>query len=85
VAFPVFWRFDDDNSVSQLLLNTYYRERHVEGGSDWEFHLFPAFSFGSSPDGHFWKLLYGLAGYTRKGPTTKVYAGWIPITTSSSY
>jgi hypothetical protein len=79
VAFPVFWRFDDGNSVSQLLLNTYYQERKLRTGLDWQFHFFPAFSYGETPDGHWWKVLYGLAGYTRRGDMTKFHAAWIPF------
>lgn len=80
VAFPVYWRFSDRNSVSQLLLNTYYHERKLGGGRlDWEFHFFPAFSYGETPDGHWWNVLYGLAGYTRRGPSATVRALWIPI------
>ena len=40
-----FFRFSDDTSVSQLALNTYYKEKKVDGGTDWEFHFFPFFSF----------------------------------------
>ncbi|HNZ23191.1 MAG TPA: hypothetical protein PKL24_13685 [Polyangiaceae bacterium] len=79
VAFPVFWRFDDGNSVSQLLLNTYYQERKLRTGLDWQFHFFPAFSYGETPDGHWWKVMYGLAGYTRRGEMAKIYAAWIPF------
>lgn len=82
VGFPLFWRFDDGTSVTQLLGNTYYHERKLKQGLDWEFHFFPAFSYGETPDGHWWKVLYGLAGYTRKGTMTKMYAGWIPFTLS---
>ncbi|MBI5533755.1 MAG: hypothetical protein HY898_13630 [Deltaproteobacteria bacterium] len=82
VGFPVYWRFDDGDSVSQLALNTYYHERKLKQGLDWEFHFFPAFSYGETPDGHWWKVLYGLAGYTRKGVHTKMYAAWIPFTLS---
>ena len=82
VAFPVYWRFDDQNSVSQLLLNTYYHERKLRTGLDWEFHFFPAFSYGETPDGHWWKVLYGLAGYTRRGELSKFYAAWIPFVLS---
>ena len=53
-----------------------------DGGTDWEFHFFPAFSFGHSPTGHWWNVLYGLAGYTRRGNLVKVRALWIPITLS---
>jgi len=79
IAFPVYWRFDDGNSVSQLLLNTYYQERKLRTGLDWQFHFFPAFSYGETPDGHWWKVLYGLAGYTRRGEMAKFYAAWIPF------
>lgn len=77
VAFPFYWRFADRESVSQVLLNTYYHEK--KRGSDWQFHFFPAFSFGETPNGHFWNVLYGLAGYSREGTATKVRAMWIPF------
>ena len=80
VGFPLYWRFADEDSVSQLAANTYYHQRRVGTGLDWEFHFFPAFSYGESPDGHWWNILYGLAGYTRQGAMTKVRALWIPIT-----
>lgn len=84
VAFPLFWRFDDGDVVSQLLGNVYYHERKLRQGLDWEIHIFPAFSYGETPDGHWWKLLYGLAGYTRKGAMTKMYAAWIPFVLSEA-
>jgi hypothetical protein len=84
IAFPIYWRFADDTSVSQLLGNTYYHERRLGTGLDWEFHFFPAFSYGETPDGHWWNILFGLAGYTRRGPMTKARALWIPITLSSA-
>jgi hypothetical protein len=82
IALPLFWRFDEGDSVSQLALNTYYHERKLKEGLDWEFHFFPAFSYGETPDGHWWKVLYGLAGYQRKGLTTKMWAAWLPFTLS---
>jgi hypothetical protein len=84
IGFPLYWRFADDDAVSQLALNTYYHERRVGSGLDWEFHFFPAFSYGETPDGHWWNVLFGLAGYTRKGPMAKVRAFWIPITLSDA-
>jgi hypothetical protein len=84
VVFPFYWRFADDTSVSQLLGNTYYHERRVGTGLDWELHFFPAFSYGETPDGHWWNILFGLAGYTRRGPLAKVRALWIPITVSDA-
>ena len=29
----------------------------VAGGTDWEFHFFPVFSYGQSPTGHWWNVL----------------------------
>ncbi len=79
VALPLFFRFSDDTSVSQLVANTYYKEKKVDGGKDWEFHFFPAFSFGASPTGHWWNVLYGLAGYTQEGSASRMRLLYIPI------
>jgi len=82
VVFPAFWRFADQKEVSQLVGNVYYHEARLSSGTDWEFHVFPAFSYGETPDGHWWNILYGLAGYTRRGSLVKVRTLWIPITVS---
>lgn len=82
VAFPFYWRFADRESVSQVLLNTYYGQKKRSSGLDWQFHFFPAFSFGETPNGHWWNVLYGLAGYTREGTATKIRAMWIPFSLS---
>jgi hypothetical protein len=79
VAFPIYWRFSDREEVSQLVGNVYYHEQKLHNGLDWEIHFFPAFSYGETPDGHWWNILYGLAGYTRRGETTKMRTFWIPI------
>lgn len=79
VVFPVMFRFADQQTVSQLTLNTYYHETKVHGGTEWEFHFFPLFSYGESPSGHWWNVLYGLAGYTRDGTLSKMRALYIPI------
>jgi hypothetical protein len=82
VGFPLYWRFADRQSVNQLVGNVFYSEKKVAHGLDWQIHVFPAFSYGETPDGHWWNLLYGLAGYTRRGDLVKVRALWIPITLS---
>lgn len=84
VGFPVYWRFADDTAISQLVGNTYYHEKRVTHGLDWEVHVFPAFSYGETPNGHWWNILYGLAGYTRRGDFTQIRTLWIPITLSGS-
>lgn len=82
VVFPVYWRFSDRKHIYQLVGNTYYYEEKVRGGSEWEFHFFPVFSYGESPTGHWWNVLFGLAGYTRQGTMAKMRLGYIPITLS---
>jgi hypothetical protein len=84
VAFPIYWRFSDRQSVSQLVGNVYYHEQTKSSGSEWEVHIFPAFSYGETPNGHWWNLLYGLAGYSRRGSSTKMRALWIPIQLSGN-
>jgi hypothetical protein len=84
IGFPVFWRFAEEDTVSQLVLNTYYHQRKVAHGLDWQFHFFPLFSYGETPNGHWWNVMYGLAGYTRRGDFSQVRTLWIPITTSGS-
>jgi hypothetical protein len=79
VVFPFYWRFSDRESVSQLVGNTYYYEEKAKGGSNWEFHLFPVFSYGETPQGHWWNFLYGMAGYTRDGTMSKMRVGYIPF------
>lgn len=79
VVFPLYWRFAKQDSLSQLIGNVYYSEHKYKNGLDWQIHFFPLFSYGETPDGHWWNLLYGLAGYTREGTATKVRALWIPI------
>lgn len=78
VVFPVFWRFSDEKEVTQLVGNVYYHEKKLRSGLDWEVHIFPAFSYGETPSGHWWNVLYGLAGYTRQGTATTVRTLWIP-------
>jgi hypothetical protein len=81
VGFPVYWRFADGptDSVVQVAGNTLYMEKRVAGGTDWEFHLLPLFSYGQKPGGYFWNVLFGMAGYTRDGDSRQVRALWVPF------
>jgi hypothetical protein len=79
VVFPLYWRFSDRKGVAQLAGNTYYAEEEVTGGTEWEFHFFPLFSYGQSPTGHWWNVLYGLAGYTQDGTMAKMRVAYIPF------
>jgi hypothetical protein len=84
VGFPFYWRFSDLNSVTQIVGNMYYHEKKTHLGKEWEIHAFPAFSYGSTPDGHFFNVFYGLAGYSRRGAETTVRLLWIPIRTGAA-
>lgn len=80
VGFPVYWRFAGEaESVVQVAANSVYVQKRVAGGLDWQFHFAPLFSYGEHPEGHFWNVLFGLAGYSRSGPNATVRALWIPI------
>jgi hypothetical protein len=81
ICFPVYWRFVDgqNDSILQVAANTLYMQKRVGGGSDWQFHLLPLFSYGEDPNGYFWNVLFGLAGYSRHGRATEVRALWIPF------
>jgi hypothetical protein len=79
IGFPLYWRFAEDDHTSQLIGNVYYSEQKVRQGLDWQVHVFPFFSYGETPDGHWWNVLYGLAGYERRGSMTKLKTFWIPI------
>ncbi|MEQ8461393.1 MAG: hypothetical protein RLO52_14110 [Sandaracinaceae bacterium] len=83
VLFPFFWRFREGNTTSTLVLNVYHRERtRTDGSSEWEFHVFPFFSYGEySTGGHWWKIFYGLAGYERRGPYGITTLAYIPFQT----
>ncbi len=79
LALPFYFRMSDDTSVTQVAFNTYYHEKQVAGGTDWEFHFFPLFSYGQSPTGHFWNVLYGLTGYSREGTSSRMKVLYIPF------
>lgn len=80
IALPVFFRFEDEESITQLALNTFYKEK--KGTGDWQFHFFPFVDFGATRKGHYWNLLYGLAGFEREGTKARMKAFYFPITLS---
>jgi hypothetical protein len=79
IGFPLYWRFAEEDNVTQVAANTLYIQKRVAGGIDWQFHLLPLFSYGENPQGYFWNLLFGLAGYERAGSYARVKAFWVPI------
>jgi len=83
VVAPLFWRFKNPKGLDQVIGNTYYGEKKTPQGTEWQFHFFPLFSFGETPRGHWWNILYGLAGYTQEGTYSKMRLAYIPITLSN--
>lgn len=75
----VFVRIRSLDALHQVLLNTYYAERYYPNGKSWEFHLLPLFSYGQSPSGHFWNVLFGLTGFSREGSKSTLRLFWAPI------
>ncbi len=86
IGFPLFWRLSDtsDDSITEIAANTLYRQKRVPGGIDWEFHLLPLFSYGANPQGYWWNVLFGLAGYDQEGSYARIRAFWLPITVSGA-
>jgi hypothetical protein len=86
IAAPLFWRFADtsDDSITQVAANTLYRQKRVADGLEWEFHVLPLFSYGANPQGYWWNVLFGLAGYDREGSYARIKAFYIPITVSGA-
>lgn len=79
VAFPVFWRFRDEEGVTQLALNTLYLERTSAKGPNWDFYFLPIMHVGEQPNGNAWDFLFGFVGYKREGTYKQLKLFWIPI------
>ena len=84
IGAPLYFRIADtaDDSVVQVAANTLYMQKHVAGGTDWQFHVLPIFSYGESPNGYFWNVLFGLTGFQREGSYARIKAFWLPIQVS---
>lgn len=79
VAGGLFVRHRSLDTLHQIVLNTYYSERQYPNGRSWQFHFLPLFSYGQSPSGHFWNVLFGLTGYSRQGSASTLRLFWAPI------
>ncbi|MCS6798968.1 MAG: hypothetical protein NZ898_10635 [Myxococcota bacterium] len=81
IFFPFFWRFRRGETVSQLAGNVYYRAGRDDGEPSWELHVFPLFAYGERgrAGDHWWKVLYGLLGYERRGPRATAQLFWVPF------
>ncbi len=81
----LFVRHRTPDTLTQVVGNVYYHERQYKNGKTWEVHILPLLSYGQTPHGHFWNVLFGFAGYTRNGPNATVRALWIPIPLSQTF
>lgn len=75
----LFVRAKGRDTLTQLVGPVLYRERKYSNGKEWQVHLLPFMSYGQTPNGHFWNLLFGLAGFEREGPNTTAKVLWLPI------
>ncbi len=79
VAFPLFWRFRDEEGITQVALNTVYLERTSSKGANYDFYFLPLVHVGEEPNGNAWDVLFGLVGYKRVGTYKQLKLFWIPI------
>ncbi len=75
----LFLRHRTEDTLSQVVGNVYYRERTYQNGKEWQLHILPLLSLGKTPNGHFWNVLFGMAGYKRQGAATTARVLWLPI------
>jgi hypothetical protein len=79
VAFPVYFRFERDDRVRTVSLNTFHERKTDARGEHWQFHFFPLFAVGGGEQEKWWNVLYGLAGYDKRRGHRRVQALWIPF------
>jgi hypothetical protein len=83
VVFPFYLRLERGASLGHAVLNTYYEKKQEPSHKSWQFHFFPLISFGAGErgkeDDKWWSLLYGLAGYERRGSHRRVTAFYLPF------
>jgi hypothetical protein len=79
IAFPLFFRFERGDTARSVSLNTYFERKKDGAGERFQFHFFPLFAFGRGERDRWWNVLYGLAGYDRRGSHRRIQAFYIPI------
>jgi hypothetical protein len=78
ITFPFYANSKVGDRTRHFALNT-MTERRADKDHSWQFHFFPLFSVGGSDKGKWWSVLYGLAGYDRRGDYRRVQAFWLPF------
>jgi hypothetical protein len=78
-VFPFYTRWVRSEYDRTLVLNSYFEKKREPGGVRWQYHFFPFFSRGGMNDDRWWNVLYGIAGYDRRGPHRRAKAFWVPF------
>jgi len=78
VAFPAYARSKVGERTRHFAVNTMYETSTGKTGR-WQFHFFPLFARGGSHSDRWWSVLYGLAGYDRRGKHRRIQAFWLPF------
>ncbi|MDB4988777.1 MAG: hypothetical protein JWN04_3955 [Myxococcaceae bacterium] len=78
VVFPFYGRSVVGDRTRHVVLNTVY-EKRTDSDRSWQFHFYPFVSRGGSKNGKWWNLLYGLAGYEKRGKHRRATAFWLPF------
>lgn len=84
VIIPAYYRFADDESTTQVVLNTYFHENRRMPSADWQFHIFPVTSFGEEQGGWWFNVLYGLVGYQKTDTWSRMRLLYAPIPLSGT-
>ncbi len=80
VGFPLYWRFRDDDGVTQIAANTIWLERKVGNGqTSKEFYFLPVVHVADAPNSSAWDVLFGLVGYKREGTHKQLQLFWTSI------
>lgn len=78
VAFPFYGRGQVGERTRHFVLNT-MTEKSAGKDGRWSFHFFPFYAQGGSDQDKWWSVLYGLAGYDRRGGHRRGQAFWVPF------
>lgn len=81
VVPPLFWRDRDPDSTMTGVLNVVHHRGREKGNPFWTFKIFPLVEFGHppAPEGAYWSVLGGLAGWRRQGSARRLKILWIPF------
>lgn len=81
VLAPLFFRNRNSQSTMTGFLNFVWHSGQIKGNRFWTFRMYPLLSFGHppAPEGAYWSVLGGLAGWRRQGRTKQLKVFWIPF------